>query len=300
MKVIIDNAQIELEGDSATVYKIFQELKEQGLGELSPLTKKNINNSTTDNVQVTSNYQNADSVKEKTIQEEKNAEVPFDFPTLQTILLQEKPSNEQEWILIYAVYCSQFGSIPFTAEDLRSKYKETNRFNESRRSNLNKNIKKLVGNNFFAAVDNSNYRLEKTGLKKAKEIISSEKKKNNSSSKSKANYQILELDLSENDKNDLRKFWNSHKNSSNMDKAVLIAYWLKKEKNIESYTANHLFTILRTIEENTSFDIPAALRNSKNNKNHFIYDANSNSYILSHIGEDYVKTLKNKDINNNE
>lgn len=40
MKVIIDNTQIELEGDSSTVYKIFQELKECGLGELSPLEKK--------------------------------------------------------------------------------------------------------------------------------------------------------------------------------------------------------------------------------------------------------------------
>lgn len=47
-----------------------------------------------------------------------------------------------------------------------------------------------------------------------------------------------------------------------MDKAVLVAYWLKKEKTIENYTANHLFTILRTIDENASFDILSALKNS--------------------------------------
>jgi hypothetical protein len=186
LKVIIDNAQIELEGDSATVYKIFQELKEQGLGELSPLTKKNINNSTTDNVQVTSIYQNADSVKEKTIQEEKNAEVPFDFPTLQTAGLQEKPNSEVEWLLVYVIYCSLEGTIFFTKEDFRSKYGEINRQTPTRSKNFSSNIKTLVSKGYISMVNATDLRLEKSGLEEAKKIIfRKEMKKNTPPSKKK-------------------------------------------------------------------------------------------------------------------
>ncbi|MBC1632456.1 hypothetical protein HB948_03355 [Listeria welshimeri] len=304
MKVIIDNTQIELEGDSSTVYKIFQELKECGLGELSPLAKKNMNDTTTDDVQTTSIVQDGDLVKEKTIYEEKSTNEPLELPTLQTVVLQGKPSTEQEWILVYAVYCSQLGTTPFTAEDLRLKYQETNRFSLSKNKNFQTNVKKLVSSGFISAIDNTKFKLENLGLEKAKKIILNEKiKKNNSSLKNKKNttsYQILELNLSEKNRNDLRDFWNSHKHSTSMDKAVLVAYWLKKEKAIENYTADHLFTILRTIDENASFDILSALKNSQHRKNHFIYDRDSNSFKLHHIGEDYVKILENKDINNNE
>jgi hypothetical protein len=61
-----------------------------------------------------------------------------------------------------------------------------------------------------------------------------------------------------------------------------------------------LITLLRTIDENASFDIAGALRNSKQLKNHFIYDIDSNSYKLHYIGEDYVKSLENKELDSNE
>ncbi|MCN73496.1 hypothetical protein DSO10_03120 [Listeria monocytogenes] len=192
MKVIIDNTQIELEGDSSTVYKIFQELKECGLGELSPLAKKNMNDITTEDVQTTSIVQEVDLVKEKTIYEEKSINESLELPTLQTVVLQGKPSTEQEWILVYAVYCSQLGTTLFTAEDLRLKYQETNRFSLSKNKNLQTNIKKLVSSGFISAIDNTKFKLENLGLEKAKTIILNEKiKKNNSSLKNKKILQVI-------------------------------------------------------------------------------------------------------------
>lgn len=58
-----------------------------------------------------------------------------------------------------------------------------------------------------------------------------------------------------------KEFWNAHKHTFNMDKAVLTAYWLKIKKNIEDFTPDHLFTMLRTIEEGASFDLLPAISN---------------------------------------
>lgn len=161
-------------------------------------SKKNINNTTTDDVQTTSIVQDVDLVKEKTIYEEKSTNESLELPTLQTIVLQGKPSTEQEWILVYAVYCSQSGTTPFTAEDLKLKYRETNRFNLSNNNNFQTNVKKLVSSGFISAIDNTKFKLENLSLEKAKTNILNEKiKKNKSSLKNTTSYQILELNLSE-------------------------------------------------------------------------------------------------------
>lgn len=102
----------------------------------------------------------------------------------------------------------------------------------------------------------------------------------------------MELDLSKEQRDSFKEFWIKHNHSANMDKALLAAYWLKNEKNVEDFTADYLFTMLRTIEENTSFNLAAAIRNAKNRKNYFILDSTSGAYKLHHIGEDHVKVLE--------
>ncbi len=298
LNIIIDNAQIELEGQGELVYKIFQELKENGLGKLTPLTKEYSSNLVSaNNSEETSKdvpkIENTDNLKDDPIL------LNEDFPALQNVVLQGTPQTEKDWLLVYAAYCSEQGESLFTRDDLRTKYDETNRKTITREKNFSTNVKSLISDNYISAVNDTEFRLEGIGLERAKKILlnpSSERKaKQNSSSgkkKTPMSYSLLNLDLSEEQRISFRDFWNKHEHSSNMDKAVIIAYWLKREKSINDYTPNHLFTMLRTIEENTSFDISAAIRNAKNTRHFFSYDSDNKAYTLTHIGEDRVTAIE--------
>lgn len=160
---------------------------------------------------------------------------------------------------------------------MRAKYDETNRKTIPREKNFSTNVKSLISDQYISAINDTEFRLEKTGFERAKVILLSSpnkrKTKQNSSSRKKntpTSYSLLELDLSEEQRISFRDFWEKHKHPSNIDKAVIIANWLKVEKEINDYTPNHFFTMLRTIEENTSFNIAAAIKNAKNTK-HFFY-----------------------------
>lgn len=117
------------------------------------------------------------------------------------------------------------------------------------------------------------------------------KSKNAPSKRAPASYKLLELGLSENDRETFKNYNNEHNHTAHIDKAVLAVYWLKKEKSIDVFSADHLFTMLRTIEEPVSFDLASSIKNAKNQKNYFIAGAESGIYSIHHIGEDHVKSL---------
>ena len=293
LKVALGNAQIELEGNGELVHKIFQELRENGLGKLTISAESQSNSNS-------SNYNAKESFDQKAEGSEDSKDTLLDeeLPTLENVVLQCTPKTEAEWLLIYATYCSNQGKSLFTKDDLRAKYDETNRITEARSKNFASNIKSLVSSKYISAVNANDFRLDKVGLAHAKSIIfdSDDEKKGkrkNLSNKKKSpdTYTMLELDLSREQRISFKDFWNNHTHSVNMDKAVLAAYWLNKEKNINEFTANHLFTMLRTIEEGASFDLAAAIRNARNNKNYFT-DISNGAYRIHHIGEDHVKSLE--------
>lgn len=296
LKIMIGDAQIELEGDSEIVHTIFQELKDTGLGKLASLVQASSKG--TDTATARMPFAGPFSKETEENPDNSNKSLP-ELPSLQDVVLQGLPQKESDWLLIYAAYASDWGRTCFTRDDLRAKYDETKRTTATRRKNFAANLKSLSTSRYISAVNDKEFRLSQTGIEKAKGILlgTTAKQKPSKSTGSAPKrilptYKILDISLSPEERVQFKDFWNQYDHSLNMNKAILVAYWLKTQKGVVDFTANHLFTMLRTIEESASFDLSAAIKNAKKNKNCFTLGSTKGSYTLSYIGEDHVKLLK--------
>ena len=297
LKVFLGDAQIELEGNENVVQTIFQELRDKGLGALQPLIKAD-KPASSDGDFGTGNA----SLRSAPSSDATDSPPTTELPAIENIVLKGGPKTEAEWLLVYALYCSNQGASFFTRDDLRSKYDETNRFTETRGKNFATNIKSLVLNRYISAVNENDFRIESTGILKAKTILQNTDSSKGDKPKGKmplnkktpASYNLLELGLSEGERQTYKDFWNSHNHTSHIDQAVLAAYWLKKEKDVNDFSADHLFTMLRITEEKASFNLLSAIKNAKNQKSYFNVGTESSTYSINHIGEDHVKALEQK------
>ena len=161
LKVSIGNANIELEGEGELVCKFFQELRENGLGELA---KTSIMNT----------LENGNTTSENPIATQFSTDVNKDstnYPTLNDIALSDKIKGEQNWVLIYALYASEFGAQSVTKKAIRQMYATTKRATSTRSKNLSTNMKKLVSNQFLSALNNTNFIITDNGKAHAKALL---------------------------------------------------------------------------------------------------------------------------------
>lgn len=292
LKIVIGDAQIELEGEGELVHTIFQEIKDSGLGKFTSLVQDGHKDAVRPSA-------TSPSDANKGVSDSSEESSAPKLPLLQDVVLQGKPKTEVEWLLIYAAYASNWGSNLFTREDLRVKYTETKRITPTRNKNFATNFKSLSIAQYISANNDTEYRLTQMGVQKAKDIVLGEspsKKANkpagSTSKRTLSTYKIVDIGLSSEDRIQFKDFWIQHDHTSNMNKAVLAAYWLKSKKSVVDFTADHLFTMLRTIEESASFDLLSAIKNAKKDKSYFILGSAKGSYTLTHIGEDHVKLLE--------
>lgn len=284
IKVTIESMSIELEGDAENVKEIFDSLKESGMGYMNKISKPIaaipekpiVEESTSDFV----------SVEEGLEQEH--------IPSLENIVLSGGPNTEGEWILVYAFYCSEQGKKFFTRDELRQCYKDTKRYTETRFKNFSANIKSLISDKYISAVNKEDFRIEKAGIELVFDIIQGKNTKGNSKkkqAKTKSNvsdtYNLVELSLTQSEKEALKKFYDAHPTQNAQEKTVVIAKWLKNVKGIEEVDKDIIFTILRTLNESIDFNISQTLFNAKNRKNYFI-SGTSGKFKISYIGEDHV------------
>lgn len=298
LKVCIGNANIELEGDGDLVLKILTELRESGLGKFTSLGNNTVLEEEVYDVKALDeacNNPNNNSAKDTS--EELDSE-NMELPVLSDFVIKGNPSTEVEWLLVYALYQSENGTKFFTKEDLRQKYRETNRYTEARSKNFITNFKNLITNNYIAAINDIDYKVTSTGKQKANEIVFSgndggdiKKPKRQLKSFTSDSYEIVEVGLTEEERSEFRSYFSSFKSLSNIDKAVVISYWIKENKNINEIDKDIMFTMLKTANANTSFDIKGALRNAKSLNKYYINGSEKGKYKLNHIGEDYVKEL---------
>lgn len=288
IKVTWDGMAIELEGETESVKEIFNSLKESGMGRMSECNKK-VTGSVTENLQILEDKITSD------INVTRNEESEYaQIPSISNVVLAGGPRTESEWILVYAFYCSEQGTKIFSRDDLHQYYKDTNRYTETRSKNFAYNFKSLVSDKLISAVNQNDFRIEKKGIELATKIVCGEVeeksgKKKSSKSKSSApeSYNLIELNLSQDERNAFAEFYATHFPTNNQDKTVIIAKWLKDIKGIEEVDKDTIFTALRTIGESTSFDIGNALHNAKNLKSYYVL-TDTGKFKISHIGEDYV------------
>ncbi len=294
LKVCICNANIELEGEGNLVHTIFSELREGGLGKLSdsvPVESKNDvpDKGIDDNI----------PCEEKNCIEPKEPQIKADFklPQINTIVIKNLPKTEAEWIVVYALYASEQGTKIFNKEDLRELYQNSGRLDENRNKNFSTNIKKAIAADWFEIVNDNTYSLSEAGKKIAYEIIqrtaSSDggKKAKKSPSSSKTTYTIVDLGLNEEQRQELKQYLLSFKDINNMEQVALIAYKLT-QYGVTEFNGDIVFTALRIADLPVSFDLRAALKNAKNQKNYFISGNETGTYKLYHLGEDHAKELE--------
>ncbi len=293
LKVCIGNANIELEGEGNLVHTIFSELREDGLGKLSDSVPAELKNDVP-NKGIDNNIpceENSVETKEPQIKEASK------LPQINTIVIKNLPKTEAEWIVVYALYVSEQGTKIFNKEDLRQLYQESGRLDESRSKNFSANLKKAIAADWFTIVNDNTYSLSEAGKKIAYEIIqrtaSSDggKKVKKSPSSSKATYTIVDLGLNEEQRQELKQYLLSFKDINNMEQVTLIAYKLT-QYGVTEFNGDIVFTALRIADLPVSFDLRAALKNAKNQKNYFISGNETGTYKLYHLGEDHAKELE--------
>lgn len=284
IKVTIEGISVELEGDAENVKEIFASLKESGMGYMNTISKP------------------ATAIPEKTAAGEivpdfNSIEDELDeehMPSLENIVLSGGPNTEGEWVLVYAFYCSEQGKKFFTRDDIRQCYKDTKRYTETRSKNFAANIKALISEKYISAVNKDDFRIEKAGIELVTNIIqgknvksSSKKKQPKTKSNVPDTYNLVELNLTQNEREALKKFYVEHPTQNVQEKTVVIAKWLKDVKGIEEVDKDIIFTILRTLNESVNFNISQTLLNAKNRKSYFVSGA-AGKFRINYIGEDHV------------
>lgn len=294
LHISIGNANIELEGDGSLVHTIFTELREHGLGYLSdvePAQGDLKQGEDKENDGSNCGADNGDTLKQF-------ANGPL--PSIREVVMKNLPKKEVEWLLIYAMYCSEQGEKSFTAADLRKMYRESNRLTDARSKNFTTNIKQAVNAGWFSAVNSEDYSLSEIGKSAAFDILKRSVETNQQKSKkgqrtyTKVNYQMVELNLDQNARDELKKYFESFGKTNNIEKALILADWLKNNASIEEVNEHVVYSALRTVGQSTSFDIKAAIANGSNRNSYFVAGEKPGYYKVHHIGEDHIRDLARK------
>jgi len=120
----------------------------------------------TPQILVNSPLDNQDQVSKENRNDNKD-----DFPTLKQLLIKNLPKNEPEWILCFAFYCSDFGEDTFKREDIVDKYKESNKYSDTNRKNLNQNLNACIKKDWLKDYNKDEFILKEEGINYAKEIL---------------------------------------------------------------------------------------------------------------------------------
>lgn len=129
-------------------------------------TKRKPRKKTTSTTTSTSTSTNSES-KKSSEKSKQNSE----YPIMKDIVIRDLAKTEREWILIYALYSSNFGADVITREEISNKYTESNRKTTSRMNNLTNNINNMVKSGQLKFINDEEMLLTSTGIEIAKDIL---------------------------------------------------------------------------------------------------------------------------------
>lgn len=219
----IGELSLQLEGDGELVQTMLNELRENGLGELSKIPEARIS---------AANAQSYISTQNNT--ELCNNIADSNYPSLKEVALKCLPKSEPEWILLYAFYASDFGTRSVSRTEIKEMYNVTNRMTTSRSNNFFNSLTSVVSNNYLSALNDDEYAVRPEGQIKINEILSREnssenKTKTRRTSKGKQFQLIKDLDLSTTpSRKGLKDFVNEVKPSSNINITTTIIYYMQQ------------------------------------------------------------------------
>lgn len=213
-----------------------------------------------------------------------------EFPAMKYIVMNNLPSSESEWIIVYAFYASNFGQETFTRKDILNMYEESGRKTNTRVGNLGSSIKNAVTNRYVNPINNNDFSIVEKGIEKAKEIIgrtsgsikvrtTSKSKKENASENSleKENSKkkvtsgnkpkvLANIDFYPEGEKSLVDFTKEYNPKNDNERNLLFTYYLSKTLNIKEISLDHLFTCYDAVNYKLPENMLASLNNTKTRK----------------------------------
>jgi hypothetical protein len=260
IKLKYKSFEIELEGEEKTVQAEFQDIKQNGLGNVVTgvdLSETNYIIDATPRQIESGTFSNTETIAFSS---------STNIPSLKDIIMRQLPSSEREWILVYAYFSSDSGNKPFTPKNILELYESSKRKTSSRHANMSQNIKALFGKGYFSALNDDEYILTDDGKHEATEILtrkhsiaspqtkpSSKKSKSDASPKENKTTKksatvsnkmevLKDVNFRPNGKTSLTDYVKSYGIKSNADRIVVIIQYLNDILDIKEVTLNHLYS----------------------------------------------------------
>jgi hypothetical protein len=154
IRLRLENFEIEVSGDKEFVNEEFKKLEERYLN---------------------SNFKNQldETKKINTFLRELVPEndLKGKYPSMQNIIIKQIPKTEFDWVLIYGFYKSNYGKKTFSKKDINDFYEESKRKTKQRIKNIAYNLNSLVKKDFIKALNDTEFVITETGIKKSEEIL---------------------------------------------------------------------------------------------------------------------------------
>ncbi|HFK5510449.1 hypothetical protein CMU59_13725 [Elizabethkingia anophelis] len=218
-----------------------------------------------------------------------NTTTPDDYPSMKYIVMNNLPSSETEWIVVYAFYASDFGEKKFTRKDIIKKYEESSRKTDQRIKNLSGSITSVVKGKYLNPINDDDFSIMSQGIEKAKEIIartSGSSPKSRSSSKiKKGNEDSYTEDKKAKSKRtssalqsykrltDINFYPSGHKSlidfikdyeiKNDNERNLLFTHYLSEILKINPITLNHLYTSYDEVNHKIPENLTQSLNNTK-------------------------------------
>lgn len=246
--------------------------------------------------------------EERIIPNNKGSQSVTDYPTLMLISINNLPSNDVEWILVYSLYASNFGEIIYERKDLQEKHVESQRKSPSFLKNLSTNLKSAIRSGYINPLTNGYFLIEK-GKLKALEIISrttgtipkSKSKKSNETlevkkSKNRGSKnslkRVVDLNLYPDKADSLKVFYEKFQCKNDHEKILVFVHYLEEILKVVPITANHIYTCYDDLNLRTPEDLQQTVRSAKSITGWL--DGNNSALAVSIKGKNYIKSWNKK------
>lgn len=242
---------------------------------------------------------------------------PEEYPSLIAIAMNNLPSSETEWIVVYAFYASDYGKEIFSRANLLNQYKESKRYDkQTTNRDLSTYIKRAVSAGFINPLQ-SGYSILAAGTEKAKEIISrtnssspkvkasSKTKKGNednaietasgkkASKPSKTLKRLTNINFQPTGKESLKDFFAKYSPANDYERNLLFVHYLQNTLEINEITFNHLFSCYDDLGLRVPVNLPQTIRNTASKTG---WIETNNSILSTTIkGGNQIKAWNKKD-----
>lgn len=245
--------EFEIEGNEETVKQEFENFKSFVTNDILPQLNSTEN--------ISSKKINAE---EKPLElgeaQDVDSEEVKDYPILKEIVHKDLPKNEQEWILIYAFYASNFGAETFTRSDISDQYEISNRKTTNSVRHLSRDLKRILNKGYIKFINEDDYIIKPEGTSQIQLILEGKSnskpalsknnvngikdKKTKTTSNTKGNIFKLDrnLNLRPEGKESLIDFADKFKMDSTSARILVIVYYLREILKLDNISLNYIYT----------------------------------------------------------